>query len=175
MVNKLNKLKDLNKILKSPDELGGMFLPKGYKERFDIMFLAEMPSMNEPKDERKRSKNYNFGITARDIFFQEMMKKYSVAGCYVTDIVKGRDIPRMPTKAEIEKWLPFLLKEIVIIKPKAIVVLGLRTYKKSFKPFVEPSINKNIRVDYVFHYCSQVTRKKFEQRFAEVISKVRQE
>jgi uracil-DNA glycosylase family 4 len=116
-----------------------------------------------------------------------MMKKYGVAGCYVTDIVKERAKPGMPEIDKILKWSPFLLKEIEIITPKAIVVLGLRTYKKSFKLFVENTykksfklfvdqfISKNIRVDYVFHYCSQVLRAKFEQRFAEVIGKIRQE
>ena len=175
MNTKLDKIENLNKSLKPPKELGGRFLPEGFKEQFDFMFVAEMPSMNEPKKKSAKKENFNFGITARDRFFQKMMGKYGVAGSYVTDIVKQRDIPRRPTKEEIKKWLPFLLKEVEIIQPKAIIVLGRRTYDASFKPFVEPFIPKNIKVDYVFHYSQQgaKTNAEVEQRFSEVIRKIR--
>lgn len=173
MNNKLNQLGDLNKSLKPPRELSGVFLPRGSKERFYFMFIAEMPSMNEPKKKSGENENFNFGVTTRDRFFQEMMTKYDVVGSYVTDIVKVRDIPRRPTKTEIQKWLPFLLKEIEIIQPKAIIVLGQRTYEASFKPYVEPAIiQKGIKVDYVFHYSSQVPRRKFERRFSEVMKRM---
>jgi len=173
MDNKLSELEKLSKTLKPPQELGGTFLPKGLPEQFDFIFIGEMPSMNEPK--RNNNDNFNFGITARDRFFQEMMTKYGVAGSYVTDIVKARDIPRRPTEREIQRWLPFLLKEIEIIQPKAVIVLGKRTYDASFKPFVKPSIPKDIKVDYVFHYSQQgaKTNAEVEQRFKEVISRIR--
>ena len=169
---KLNKLEQLNRKLKPPQELGGVFLPSSYRKQFTFMFIAEMPSMNEPKDWDRKS-NYNFNVTARDNFFQEMMAKYGVGGSYVTDIVKERDIPRRPTKLEIQKWLPFLIEEIKTIQPKAIVILGRRTYEASFRPFVEPFIPKEIKIDYVFHYSSQVPRIKFEQKFRKVIDKLK--
>lgn len=169
---KLNKLEQLNKTLNPPQELGGVFLPNDSPEQFDFMFVAEMPSMNEPADWDGKS-NYNFGkFDARCRFFQEMMIKYGVAGSYVTDIVKKRDKPRCPTKDEIKTWLPFLLKEVEIIQPKAIIVLGKRTYEVSFKPFVEPQVSKEIKIDYVFHYSSQVPRNKFERRFSDVINRI---
>jgi len=174
MNNKLNKLKNLNKTLKPPKELSGVFLPGNSKNQFNFMFIAEMPSMNEPKDWDGKS-NYNFNVTKRDKFFQEMLVKYGVAGSYVTDIVKERDVPRRPTSTEIQKWLPFLLKEIKIIQPKTIIVLGKRTYEESFKPLVEPRIPKGIKIDYVFHYSPQVSRNKFERKFSEVISRIKRE
>jgi len=173
MDTKLNKLEQLNKRLKPPKELGGIFLPKNFRKRFVFMFVAEMPSMNEPKNKSSENDNFNFSVTARDRFFQEMMIKYGVAGSYVTDIVKARDIPRQPTEKEVQKWLSFLLKEIEIIQPKAIIILGKRTYETSFKPFIEPRISrisKEIKVDYVFHYSSQVPRNKFERRFNKIIN-----
>jgi len=170
---KLKKIEELNKSLNNPEELAGMFLPKGCKERFDIMFVAEMPSMNELKDDLAKD-NFNFGVTARDRFFQEMLIKYDVAGSYMTDIVKARDIPRQPTEKEIKKWLNFLLEEIKIISPKVIIVVGQRTYEQSFRPFVEPLLSKNIKIDYIFHYCSQVPRDKFEERFKEIIGKLKE-
>lgn len=170
--NKLNELESLNKTLKPPRELSGIFLPSGYEKRFDIVFVAEMPSMSEPKDILAMGGNFN--VSVRDRFFQEMMIKYGVAGSYVTDVVKEGDVPRQPTPAEIQKWLPFLLQEIDIVRPKAIIVLGRRTYVASFKPFVEPAIaDKNIKIDWVFHYSNQVPRDKFERRFSKVISKMR--
>ena len=172
MDTKLIKLEQLNKKLKPPQELGGVFLPRSCRKQFAFMFIAEMPSMNEPKGWDRKS-NYNFDVTTRDNFFQETMIKYGVGGSYVTDIVKERDVPRRPTKAEIKKWLPFLIEEIKIIQPEGIVVLGKRTYEVSFKPFVEPLISKEIKIDYVFHYSSQVPRVKFEKKFKDVVSRMR--
>jgi uracil-DNA glycosylase family 4 len=102
-----------------------------------------------------------------------MMVKYGVAGSYVTDIVKTRDVPRRPKPDEVTRWLPFLLKEIEIIQPQTLVVLGKRTYEQSFVPFVARNIPKNIKVDWVFHYSNQVTRKKFEDRFRQVVGKAK--
>jgi uracil-DNA glycosylase len=169
MNNKTGKLKEINGALKPPDELGGVFLPRGDKERFDIMFVAEMPTMIGPTSE----KDINFNRTARDMFLQEMMRKYGVAGSYVTDIVKECAKPGIPAGDKICKWRPFLLQEIEIIGPRAIVVLGRRTYESSFRPFVQPYIGASIIIDYVYHYCSQVPRRKFEERFAEVIGKIK--
>ncbi len=171
MEEKLKKLSNLYKRLKSPKELGGRFLPQKVPKQFNVMFIAEMPSMSIPKD--ISSLGGNFNVSARDKFFQEMMIKYGVAGSYITDIVKKGDIPRRPTKEEIQKWLPFLLEEIRIIQPKSIIVLGKRTYEMSFKPFIVPFIPKEIEINYVFHYSSQVPRIKFEQRFAEIIKKTK--
>jgi len=173
MDERLIKLDDLNKNLKPPKELGGAFLPKGSPKQFDFMFIAEMPSMGVPKDISDLGGNFN--VSAPDKFLQRMMITYGVAGSYVTDIVKGGDAPRRPIKEEIQQWLPFLLKEIEIIQPKAIIVLGKRTYEKSFRPFVDPLIPKEIKVDYVFHYSQQgaKTNAEVEQRFSKVISKMR--
>lgn len=165
---KLLGLAILNRALKPPDELPGSFQPEESPKQFDVMFVAEMPSMAEPR-KHSGSNHSNFGVTARDRFLQETMCKYGVGGSYITDVVKKRDVPRRPTAGEIKQWLPFLLKEIELINPRAIVVLGKRTYEHSFLPYVQPHIPEGIRVDYVFHYSTQVPRKKFEMRFAQVI------
>jgi uracil-DNA glycosylase len=102
-----------------------------------------------------------------------MMSKYGIAGRYATDTVKKRDVPRRPKPDEIAKWLPTLLQEIEIIRPQTLVVLGKRTYDDSFRPFVGQHIPKNIKVDWVFHYSNQATRKKFEDRFRHVIGKTK--
>jgi len=171
MDERLRKLDDLNKNLKPPKELSGEFLPEESPKQFDFMFVAEMPSMDMLKDISDLGGNFN--VSAPDKFLQRIMITYGVAGSYVTDIVKRGDAPRRPTKEEIRQWLPFLLKEIEIIRPKAIIVLGKRTYKASFRPFVEPLIPKEIKVDWVFHYSQQgrKTNEEVEFKFAEVIKK----
>jgi len=161
-----NELENLNKSLKPPKELGGNFIPDGYKKQFKFMFIAEMPSMRGPFN----AQNNNF---KGDKLLNETMVKRDVGGSYVTDIVKERGLPGRPTEEQIKKWLPFLLKEISIIKPEYIVVLGKGNYFCNFKPWVEPQIDKNIKIDWVFHYSTQVPRKKFEQKFSEVISKLK--
>ena len=169
MDSRLSRLAELNKQLNPAKDLEGVFLPDGSKEQFDLMFLAEMPSMNVPEGWVEGQPIPNFGETARDRFLQEMMIKYEVAGSYVTDIVKTRDVPRRPRPDEIARWLPFLLKEIEIIGPRGLVVIGKRTYDGSFRPFVEQHVPKHIKVDWVFHYSTQVPRAKFEGRFRDVI------
>ena len=143
MDNRLTRLEALNKTLVPPDFLGGVFLPPDSPKKFrDVMFLAEMPSMNVPIGWVKGQPNFNFNVTSRDRFLQEMMSKYGVAGRYATDIVKKRAAPRTPTRSEVEYWLPFLRKEIEIIQPQALVVIGRRTYDQSFMPFVAQHISK---------------------------------
>ncbi len=165
----------LNATLQTPNCLGGVFLPSRHREQFDFMFVAEMPAMSEPKG-GGTSYNFNFQVTKRDEFLQHMMMKYGVDGSYVTDIVKRRDIPRSPSKIEVEKWLPFLLSEVALLRPRAIIVLGRRTYEHTFRPFVQrfvPVLIPESKVEWVFHYGSPVPRDKFEERFGEVIACLR--
>lgn len=168
MRNKINALSELNKQLSPPEELCGLFLPPDAKERDDVLLLAEMPSMNEPK--RQNPGAYNFGVTIRDRFFQDMLVKYGLSGVYVTDIVKRRAIPRRPTEDEIRQWLPFLKKEMAILDPNMVIVVGRRTYG-SFLRYVLGQLNCHIRHDFIFHYCAQVSRSKFEARLRDVVIK----
>jgi uracil-DNA glycosylase family 4 len=173
MDDKIQRLVELKESLNLSRQLGGEFVPKDCPQ-FEFMFVAEMPSMSEPKNSTDVGSNYS-ATAHRGKFLKEMMEKYGVAGSYITDIVKDRDIPRRPTKAEIERWRPFLLKEVEIIQPKAIIVFGKRTYDGSFKPFVEPHIPKHIKVAWVWHYSQQGAKSnaEVEQKFDEVINRIR--
>lgn len=169
--NRATQIENLNKSLKPPKELGGNFIPDGFKKQFDFMFVAEMPSMREPKSIQELHVNYNFKGDKR---LNEIMAECGVGASYVTDIVKERGVPGRPTEKQIRKWLPFLLKEIDILKPKYIVVIGKNNYFYNFKLWVEPQIDKKIKADWIFHYSTQVPKKKFEVRFNKVISKLLQ-
>jgi uracil-DNA glycosylase family 4 len=129
------------------------------------MFIAEMPS-NPLMAQGKR----NFGITKRDRLLATVMKNNGVEGSYVTDIVKIKQQARMPDNNEVETFRPCLLKEIEIIQPRIIIVLGRRTYENSFKPYLEEEVSKSgIKIAWVFHYSSQVKTKKFVDKFNEVV------
>ena len=170
-INKKGEIEELNKQLNFPKELSGVFLPYKYKEKFNFMFLGEMPSQNEPRETTINNQNFNFNITKRDKLLQSIMIKCSIAGSYITDIVKSRDAARMPFKQEVEKYRNFLLDEIEIIDPNIIIIIGKRTYEQSFLKYIKPFINEKIICDYVFHYSSQVPREKFKGKFKQVIKK----
>ncbi|MGD0092774.1 MAG: hypothetical protein ABSE73_22915 [Planctomycetota bacterium] len=75
--------------------------------------------MNEPKNDGQNVnfENFNFGVTARDRFFQEMLVKYGLSGVYVTDIVKKRDLPRLPT-ADLGTCTKFSRRAPVVRGPR---------------------------------------------------------
>jgi len=166
MQAKIEALSRLNRQLSPPEELCGLFLPPGAAQRDDVLLLAEMPSMNEPKGSVQSP--CNFGVTARDRFFQDMLVDYGLSGVYVTDIVKRRDIPRRPSEHEVKQWLPFLKKELAILCPSMIIVIGKRTYDCFLRHVIE-YLDGHFRHDFIFHYCSQVPRAKFETRLREVV------
>ena len=166
--SKVDAILKLNEQLSQPKELCGVFLPSGAEQRDDLLLLAEMPSMNEPKGSFNGP--FNFNVTKRDRFFQDMLVKSGLSGVYVTDIVKRRDFPRRPSKSEVEQWLPFLKKEISILCPKMVIVIGKTTYYNSFLRHVAAHIDDNILHDFIFHYTSRVPREKFETRLSEVVS-----
>src|SRR5262245_58613158 len=105
-----NEIKALNKTLNPACDLSGLFLPVEAPKQFNVMFVAEMPSMNVPKGWVQGDVIPNFSETARDRFLQDMMVKYGVGGSYVTDIVKTRDYPRQSTRGRGKPWAAVSLK-----------------------------------------------------------------
>jgi len=171
---KIKELEKLNKKLKPiPEDLPGRFFPEGYERRFDFICLALRPSMNVPENWDGIS-NFNFDAdTAPDNFFKKMLIKYGVAGNYVTDMVKKRaPAKQRPTREEVIEYLPFLIKEIEIIKPKAIIFIG-KEVERIFWQYLKPCTLKEIRVDWVWHYSQQgsKTNREVMERFQEVIGK----
>jgi hypothetical protein len=169
---KCKKIEELNRDLNPlPEDLPGRFLPEGYPEQFDFMFLAPRPSMNVPRG-WDGNKNYNFDVTSKDKFFQRILVECGVAGSYVTDIVKKRAEPgEKITSSEINEYLPFLLEEIDIIDPKFIILIG-NTAEKTFDEEIAHYIPKHIKITTVWHYSQQgaKTNEEIVRRFQEVIS-----
>lgn len=85
-----------------------------------VLFIGEAPGFNE--DQQKRPFVGRAGQllrkNIRDLGWQE-------ADVYITNIVKRRPPEnRDPNEEEIEKYKPYLAKQIDIISPKIIVPLG---------------------------------------------------
>ncbi len=177
MSNRILELEKLNKQLKPiPEDLPGKFFPDGFPKQFYFIFLGPRPSMNMP-DDWDGTSNYNFDAgTSNDIFFKEILTGCEVVGNYVTDIVKKRDVAgKKLSKDEVQEYLPFLLEEIEIIKPKAIILMGLEARRVFWEYDIKHQISREIEVDWVWHYSQQgaKTRREVFDRFKEVINEIR--
>ncbi len=93
-----------------------------------VVFIGEAPGEEEDRQKRPfvgkagqylNQKLAQFGISRQDV--------------YITNVVKSRPPGnRKPTKEEMMRCIPYLLKEIEIINPKLIVCLGATAYEGIF-------------------------------------------
>ncbi len=91
----------------------------------EIMFVGEGPGAVE--DETGRPFVGKSGELLTKIIETTLdIKRQDV---YIANIVKCRPpLNRVPTKEEAQKCLPFLLKQIALVKPKIIITLGATAY-----------------------------------------------
>ena len=87
----------------------------------DVLFVGEAPGFNEDREQRpfvgRAGQLLRAGI--RELGWRE-------EDVYITNIVKRRPPEnRDPNPEEIESYKPYLAKQIDIINPKIIVLLGL--------------------------------------------------
>jgi DNA polymerase len=92
----------------------------------DIMFIGEGPGAVE--DESGRPFVGKSGQLLTKIIETTLeLKREDV---YIANIVKCRPpLNRVPTKDEAQTCLPFLLKQIELVKPKIIITLGSTSYQ----------------------------------------------
>ena len=86
----------------------------------EVLFIGEAPGMNEDKERRPfvGRAGQLLRKNIRDLGWQEK-------DVYITNIVKRRPPEnRDPSEEEIEKYKPYLARQIEIIDPKIIVPLG---------------------------------------------------
>ncbi len=127
----------------------------------EIMLIGQNPG----KEEDKLGKPF---VGKAGKFLDKILKKYGIERreTYITSVVKCKTPRnRKPTKKEIEFFMPFLIKQINLIKPRVIVLMGEVAWKT-------PQI-KNIKVEtkYIktYHPAAAMRfpkiRKKFEKDF----------
>ena len=92
----------------------------------DIMFVGEGPGAVE--DEMGRPFVGKSGELLTKIIETTLeLKREDV---YIANIVKCRPpLNRVPSREEAQKCLPFLLKQIELVKPKIIITLGATSYQ----------------------------------------------
>ncbi len=92
----------------------------------EIMFIGEGPGAVE--DETGRPFIGKSGELLTKIIETTLeMKREDV---YIANIVKCRPpLNRVPSKEEAQKCLPFLIKQIELVKPKIIITLGATSYQ----------------------------------------------
>lgn len=102
---------------------------EGNVENPVIMMIGEAPGGDEEKQGRpfvgKAGKNLNefldiMGLKREEIYISNVVKLRPVNVSPKT----GRFVNRPPKKDEIEFFLPYLLEEIKLVKPKLVVTLG---------------------------------------------------
>jgi uracil-DNA glycosylase len=100
----------------------------------DIMFIGEAPGEQEAK------KGEPF-VGASGRLLNELLAGIGLAreDIYITNVVKDRPPSnRDPSKAEIELYTPFLLRQIEVIRPKVIATLGRFAMDFIFQTFAMP-------------------------------------
>ena len=85
-----------------------------------VMIIGEGPGANEDKEGRPF-------VGRAGKLLDKMLSSINLdrTSVYITNVVNYRPPEnRKPTESEIERYLPFLIKHILIIKPKIIMLLG---------------------------------------------------
>lgn len=113
-------------------ETAGAWRSEGlYQDEIDrrVMFFCESPSSSGSGTDSAAAQR-NWAATFRDRRFWQILDKYGLANCYVTDLVKcGVRQEDGHTEAEIEACSPFLLREIEFIQPVIAVGVGARAMR----------------------------------------------
>lgn len=124
---KQQALDEVAKELTGLELYGGMnFVPGEGSPDADILFVGEAPGQKE--NELKRP-----FVGAAGKFLGEMLESINLSrdDVFITNVVKQRPPEnRDPTPEEIEIHWPLLIKQIEIISPKIIVMLGRHSMTK---------------------------------------------
>ncbi|MGB9703127.1 MAG: uracil-DNA glycosylase family protein [Candidatus Micrarchaeia archaeon] len=128
-LNKKEKMKELNekyeneirkKIKEEKLQLSENFVPGEGNLNAKIFIVGQAPGREE--DEQRRPFVGKAGKLLDEILKKNRIKRRE---CYITSVVQFFPFNnREPTKEEVEMCLPYLKKQISIVEPKIIVLLG---------------------------------------------------
>lgn len=126
-MDKAKRLEEvLDELKKLPLYEGANFVPGEGSSEAEIIFIGEAPGQKE--DEQGKP-----FVGAAGKFLSEMLESIGLSreDVFITNIVKQRPPNnRDPLPNEIESHWPLLLKQIEIIDPKIIVMLGRHSMSK---------------------------------------------
>ncbi len=95
-----------------PDKSG----VKGFFGTGNVMFVCPRPSTG--------------GFDKAVESFYKLLRRYGFSNAHLTDMVKCRSKAGEISRTEVENCLPFLNKEIEILKPRIIIAVGDAVYKE---------------------------------------------
>lgn len=110
------------------DDAGPLVFGDGKTERPELMLIGEAPGEQEAREGKPFVGKAGKNLT---VFLQSIALDRSAL--YVSNVVKtrpsrqsaaGRTVNRPPNREEIAFFLPWLYREIALVKPQAIVTLG---------------------------------------------------
>ena len=109
-------------------DAGPLVFGDGKTEKPELMLIGEAPGEQEAREGKPFVGKAGKNLTA---FLQSI--ELNRSELYVSNVVKirpsrlsaaGRTVNRPPNRAEIDFFLPWLYREIALVKPQAIVTLG---------------------------------------------------
>lgn len=130
----------------------------GVGDDYRAMFIAESPSTAGGTGKKPAREGFYWGPnhSKNDKLFRDIRAKYGLENCYTTDLVKCGIKAGKPTRVKIRKCLPYLLKEIDIVKPKVIVTVGLNICVEcksyNFAKLLSELINIKMPIIQTWHY-----------------------
>ncbi|MCS6957406.1 MAG: uracil-DNA glycosylase [Aquificaceae bacterium] len=145
-----------------------------------VLFVGEAPG--EEEDQQKRPFVGRAGRYLNQKLEEVGLKREEV---YITNVVKSRPPGnRKPTPKEMQSCLPYLKKEVEIIKPRLIVCLGstalegilgknLQVTKHRGQLFDYP-YNRNIKVLLTYHPAYILRNPNAEREFVEDLKRAKQ-
>jgi uracil-DNA glycosylase family 4 len=97
----------------------------------------------------KPSKNPEGFPTYHDKFFYRILKQYGLENAHITDISKIRGPAEAEiTEEELEKNVPFLKREMVLLEPDVIVAVG----RKAERTIGKMDLMSELPKAFVYHY-----------------------
>jgi len=145
-----------------------------------VVFVGEAPG--EEEDLQKRPFVGRAGRLLNEVLERVGLRREEV---YITNVVKSRPPGnRKPTREEMGACIPYLKKEIEIIKPKLIVCLGSTALEgvlgknlpvtKARGQFFEYPFDRSIKVFLTYHPAYVLRNPSSEKEFVEDLKKVAQ-
>lgn len=110
-----------------------------------------------------------------DIEFYKLLKENNLQDSHITDLVKlrakndDREILFCPKEEIIEKQIKFLIREIKILEPKKLVIMGDEAKEKFNEIKNKKKFLRNIPVEYIWHFSYGYKHKmKFKKQLKKI-------
>ena len=125
----------------------------------DVMFFCESPGGQKPKGKKCKDNNTEVSAcwvtTSQDDKFEKARESNGFKDCYITNSVKcGVRKGSRHTDEEIDECSKFMLKEIILIKPRVVIAMGANAYF-ALKRHVKEDLPESPVIFKLTHYSAR--------------------